>query len=70
MLLQGEGVVVAVDPVTLERSEASLVDQRVYVPAGLAHAIFNTGPTDLLVIASAEAPHDPEDVVRFHVSRN
>ena len=65
----GVGVVVAVDPATGESAEASLVGQRVYVPAGVAHAIFNTGPEDLLVLAFAEAAHQPSDVIAFPVSR-
>ncbi|MEC7242221.1 MAG: cupin domain-containing protein [Myxococcota bacterium] len=65
----GVGVVVAVDPATGESAEASLVGQRVYVPAGIAHAIFNTGPEDLLVLAFAEAAHQPSDVIAFPVSR-
>ena len=67
--IQGDGVVVAVNPTTLERTEASLVGQRVYVPAGIAHAIYNLGQNDLVVLASAEATHDPNDVHSFHVSR-
>ena len=60
--LSGEGQVVVEDPITGERCQASLQGQRVYVPAGLAHALFNTGDTELLVLACAEAAHDPEDV--------
>ena len=35
----------------------------VFVPAGLAHAIINVGPGPLTVIAFADRPHDPNDVV-------
>ena len=68
--ISGEGVVVAVDPETGRSTEANLVGQRVYVPAGLAHAIFNTGQDDLLVLAFAESTHNPEDVIAHPVSRD
>ena len=37
--------------------------QTLRVPAGLAHAIVNLGPGSLTVIAWADKPHDPLDVV-------
>ena len=64
----GTGVVVAVHPETGETAQAELAGQRVYVPAGIAHAIFNTGQEDLLVLAFAEAAHRAEDVFAFPVS--
>ena len=66
----GEGVVVAVDPKTGESAEVSLTGQRVYVPPGIAHAIFNTGAVNLLVLAFAEQAHTPSDVVAYPVSRD
>ena len=35
----------------------------VFVPAGLAHAIINLGPGALTVVAFADRPQDPNDVV-------
>ena len=67
--ISGEGMVVVEDPDTGEKEEASLNDQRVYVPAGLAHALFNTGESELVVLACAEAYHDPTDVHPHPVSR-
>ena len=61
-------MVVAVHPETGETAQAELAGQRVYVPAGIAHAIFNTGQEDLLVLAFAEAAHRAEDVFAFPVS--
>jgi oxalate decarboxylase/phosphoglucose isomerase-like protein (cupin superfamily) len=66
--LSGEGQVVVEDPNTGERAQATLNGQRVYVPAGLAHALFNTGDTELLVLACADASHDPADIFVHTVS--
>jgi oxalate decarboxylase/phosphoglucose isomerase-like protein (cupin superfamily) len=64
----GQGVVVAENPETGERAQAQLKDQRVYVPAGWAHALFNTGTESLLVLACADNAHDPADVHPYPVS--
>lgn len=65
--LAGRGVVVAEHPKTGERTQADLQGQRVYVPAGWAHALFNTGTKNLVVLACAEGTHDPTDVHPFLV---
>jgi UDP-2-acetamido-2,6-beta-L-arabino-hexul-4-ose reductase len=39
----------------------------VYVPAGYAHSITNTGEDTMVCIAWAEKEHDPGDVYPFQV---
>ena len=65
--LTGVGIVVVEDPKSGVCRQESLVGQRVYVPAGFAHALFNTGTTELLVLACADGPHDPSDVFPHRV---
>jgi len=59
--ISGRGILRAICPESQEVREVPLHGVRVYVPAGWAHAIFNTGETDLVVIALADAPYNPED---------
>jgi oxalate decarboxylase/phosphoglucose isomerase-like protein (cupin superfamily) len=59
--VSGTGVVRAIDPDNGEVEEADLQGVRVHVPAGWAHALFNRGEEDLVVVAMADRPHDPED---------
>ena len=66
--IEGQGVLVCVNPSTGERQHASLNGQRVYVPRGHAHAIFNQGKDDLVILAFAESAHNPNDVHPFPVS--
>ena len=66
-VLSGQGVVVVENPETGERAQAQLMNQRVYVPAGWAHALFNTGSESLLVLACADGAHDPADVHPYSV---
>ncbi len=61
--LAGTGVLRALDPATGEVQEVPLEGVRVYVPAGIAHALVNTGEDDLLVLALADRAHDAEDVI-------
>lgn len=65
--LSGVGIVVVEDPESGVCRQASLVGQRVYVPPGLAHALFNTGSSDLLVLACADGPYAPSDVFPHRV---
>lgn len=54
------------DPSSGERRHISCDSaspQTVFIPAGLGHAILNLGPGPLTVVAWADAPHDPADVV-------
>ena len=44
-------------------ADYSLEGRRVYVPAGLAHALIATGSEDFVVLALADRAHDPNDVV-------
>lgn len=37
---------------------------RVEVPAGVAHAILNTGAEPMLIVSFSDAPHDPADTER------
>ena len=65
--LAGEGWLVVRDPDTREAARYRLGGQRVYVPPGLAHALFATGEVDFVVLAMADRLHDPDDVVRHAV---
>ena len=69
-VVQGEGSVEICEPATGSRlvvpvSAAQPVS--VYVPAGLAHAVINTGDGELICVAWAEAEHDPSDVQPYPV---
>jgi len=59
--VSGRGELRAVDPSTGERQTVELQGVRVYVPPGIAHALHATGDEDLVVVAMAEHPHDPDD---------
>ncbi len=61
VLLSGEGILGAIDPEG-QSHHLDLHGVRVYVPAGWAHALFNTGDEAMLVVAMAERLHDPDDV--------
>lgn len=63
--LRGACWLVAEHPVTGTRAVIHLVQERVYVPAGVAHALFCDA--DALVLAIAEVHHDAEVTVRFPV---
>jgi dTDP-4-dehydrorhamnose 3,5-epimerase-like enzyme len=54
-----------VDPITREKATFELRDQRVRVPAGLAHAVWAPldARPDTLLLAAMERPHDPADTV-------
>lgn len=58
--LSGRGAVGVTDGRTTEH--VPLDGVRVRVEAGVAHAVFNTGPELLIVLAAAERLHDPDDV--------
>ena len=60
-LLSGEGVLGAIDPAG-QVQHLGLDGVRVYVPAGWAHALFNTGDDTMVVVAMAEQLHNPSDV--------
>lgn len=60
--LAGEVVLGLFDPHSGERRYLGLAGVRVYVPAGLAHALFNTGAEDCVILALADRLHDPQDV--------
>jgi oxalate decarboxylase/phosphoglucose isomerase-like protein (cupin superfamily) len=63
--VSGSGILRAADPLT-GATESVVMDRvRIYVPAGIAHALVNTGTTDLIVVALADRAHDPDDVVRY-----
>ena len=63
----GEGALSAVHPESGERAWVPLKGVRVRVPAGVAHAIVNTGTTDLVVVAMAERSYTPGDSVPWKV---
>ena len=67
-VIQGEGEMILCDPRNGEKKRIPLsasAPKTVYVPAGLAHAIENTGEVELICIAWAEKEHDPSDVYSF-----
>jgi mannose-6-phosphate isomerase-like protein (cupin superfamily) len=51
-----------------KRQELSLEGQRVYVPAGVAHALFGVGPDLALVLAMAERGDSAQDVESVRLS--
>ena len=64
-VVQGSGALQLRDPDTGARREIELAasnPRTVYVPAGLAHAVVNTGEDTLICVAWAEGEHDPTDV--------
>ena len=63
----GQGAVHAQDPRTGETAQVALDGVRVQVPAGIAHALVNTGSEPLVVVACASRLHDPDDVVAWPV---
>lgn len=65
--ISGEGQLGVCDPATGEQAWLSLSGQRVYVPAGLAHALRPMGDAPWVVLALADRAYDPADVVPFHV---
>jgi glycosyltransferase involved in cell wall biosynthesis len=71
-IIQGEGRIELCDPQTGERQTvpiSSRLPSSLYVPAGLAHAIVNTGEEPLICVAVADTEHDAHDVVPFEVYR-
>ena len=69
-VVQGRGLLLIADPSTGERREVELgadSPRSVYVPAGLAHAIANTGDEALVCVAWAEREHDPADVFPYRL---
>ena len=65
--LSGRGVLGLLAPETGERVHLSLEGVRVYVPPGVAHALFAAAGEPWVVLACAERGHDPEDVTRVDV---
>lgn len=66
--LSGDCVLGLLDPLTGAHRHVPLpVGVRAWVPAGLAHALFNVGSEVLVVLACAERLHDPQDVERVQV---
>ncbi|MFH1468406.1 MAG: hypothetical protein ABIO70_28715 [Pseudomonadota bacterium] len=67
--IQGEPLLVVADPASGARRVIPLAEQRVRVPAGLAHAIFAPPGEACLVAAAMDQPHDPGDVVPCPLER-
>ena len=65
--ITGNAVLVVADPDTEERRSFPLAGRRVWVPAGLAHAIFAPRDETCLVAGAMELPHHPDDVVRHRL---
>jgi dTDP-4-dehydrorhamnose 3,5-epimerase-like enzyme len=70
-VVQGTGDLVLVHPSSGERRTIPFASgglhQTIYVPAGIAHAVVNTGADDLICVALAEREHDPADVFAYPV---
>lgn len=69
-IVQGEGAVEVCDPQSGERRSIALGVSRprsVYVPAGVAHAVVNTGKETLVCVAWAEADYDAQDIFPYPV---
>ena len=64
--VRGDCVVGLVDPETGEVEHRPLRG-RLEVGPGIAHALFNVGSDELVVVAAMDRPHDPEDVERHEV---
>ncbi|MCB9761213.1 MAG: NAD-dependent epimerase/dehydratase family protein [Alphaproteobacteria bacterium] len=67
MALEGEGALGVADPDTGASLWMPLGRERVYVPAGVAHALRNTGTTPFTALAVAERGYDPGDVASYRV---
>lgn len=70
-VVQGRAQLYTVDPRTGEKRVRELSAQdpcTVYVPAGLAHALHNPGPGEMICVAWAEREHDPEDVAPYAIA--
>ena len=65
--LQGSPLLVLARPGQAARRVISLAGMRVFVPAGLAHAIFAPASERCLVAAAMERPHDADDVHVFRL---
>ncbi|MCK6520666.1 hypothetical protein L6R49_04415 [Myxococcota bacterium] len=66
--ISGDGLLGLLAPETGEVTHQPLRGVRVYVPPGIAHALFaEAGGEPWVVLACAEAGHDPDDVVRVDV---
>ncbi len=65
--IQGNPILVVADPATAERRVFPLAGRRVWVPAGLAHAIFAPPDEACLVAAAMQLPHHPDDVFRHRL---
>lgn len=65
--LEGDGELLLADPETGEGLRLELAGRRVYVPAGVAHALRPRGASPWVVLAMADAGYDPDDVVPFQV---
>ncbi len=63
--LQGAPLLVLAQPGQPARRVLPLAGMRVFVPAGLAHAIFAPADQACLVAAAMERPHDAGDVHAF-----
>jgi oxalate decarboxylase/phosphoglucose isomerase-like protein (cupin superfamily) len=69
-VIQGHGSLELCIPESGQRQSVPLNAEKpctIYVPAGLAHAVVNSGDSVLICIAAAEAEHDPKDALPFKV---
>jgi len=64
--VSGQGVIGLVDPDSGAVEHRTLTG-RLEVGPGIAHAIFNVGEEELIVVAAMDRAHDPGDVVAYEV---
>lgn len=63
-VISGEGELILFDQKSQERQSITLNGthpQVVMIPAGTAHAMRNTGETEMVVLAYITEPYDPQD---------
>ena len=65
--IQGTPTLVVADRHSGERRVFPLAGRRVWVPAGLVHAIFAPGGETCLVAGAMDLPHHPDDVFRHRL---
>jgi glycosyltransferase involved in cell wall biosynthesis/dTDP-4-dehydrorhamnose 3,5-epimerase-like enzyme len=69
-VIQGEGIFELCIPDSGQKRSIPISSSRpctLFVPAGVAHALVNTGECQLICIAVADMEHDPSDVFPYNV---
>ncbi len=69
-VVQGDGSIEVCDPESGERRSIPLGTSRprtVFIPAGVAHAVVNSGSEPLVCVACADAEYNPTDIFPYPV---